>query len=214
MKRNGMYYFYFPADYQIGVSTSEKPDGPFRDALGKPLITRMESGVEAMDPTIFIDDDGIPWLYYGGHSTAGIVKLKEDMITRDGDIIPLQLEGFSEGIWVHKYDGVYYFSYPMDITRDGKINQLLVYSTSSSPIGPFEFKGIILDNRSRNVHHSILKIQDQFYLFYHIEGPSPYERQVCIEYLNHDEKGDIIPLDMTSEGVDPLKLKINKKSIK
>ncbi len=214
MKRHGIYYFYFPADYQIGVATSEKPDGPFRDALGKPLIERMENGVEAMDPTIFIDDDGSAWLYYGGHSTAGVVKLKDDMITREGEIIPLQLKGFSEGIWVHKYDGIYYFSYPMDISREGKINQLLVYSTASSPIGPFEYKGPILDNQSRNVHHSIIEIQNQYYLFYHIEGTSPYERRVCIEYLNHDEKGEIIPLKMTTIGVDPLKRKISNKIVK
>ena len=63
--RNEKYYFYFPADDQIGVAVSDKPEGHFQDALGKPLIARNEGGTRAIDPNIFIDDDGQAYLFYG-----------------------------------------------------------------------------------------------------------------------------------------------------
>jgi len=62
--RNGKYYFYFPADDQIGVAVSDRPQGPFKDALGRPLIDRGESGTRVMDPCIFVDDDGQAYLYF------------------------------------------------------------------------------------------------------------------------------------------------------
>jgi Glycosyl hydrolases family 43 len=86
IERNGKYYFYFPADDQIGVALSDSPTGPFKDALGKPLIGRMEAGadVRSIDPNIFIDDDGQAYLYFGNsHDHVAVVKLKQDMITRD-----------------------------------------------------------------------------------------------------------------------------------
>ena len=62
MKRNGRYYFYVTADDQIGVGVSDKPYGPFKDPLGKPLVARGESGTRVMDPAIFVDDDGQAYL--------------------------------------------------------------------------------------------------------------------------------------------------------
>lgn len=201
MKWKGKYYFFFPAEFQIGVAISDSPDGPFKDALGKPLINAKEAGIVSFDPCIFIDDDSTAYLYYGGHETVGMVKLKDDLLTRDGEIIRLDLKGYAEGIWVHKRNGIYYFSYPTHIVRDGKINQLLVYSTAKSPYGPFDYKGVMLDNKSRNSHHSIVKFNDQWYLFYHVEGPSPYERRVCVEYLHYNDDGTIQPIEMTKTGI-------------
>src|SRR5664279_5664568 len=97
--RNEKYYFYFPADDQIGVAVSDKPEGHFQDALGKPLIARNEGGTRAIDPNIFIDDDGQAYLFYGQNGLR-VVKMKEDMITRDGPILSVPLAKFHEGIWI------------------------------------------------------------------------------------------------------------------
>jgi beta-xylosidase len=199
MKRNEKYYFYVTADDQIGVGVSDKPEGPFKDPLGKPLLARGESGTRVMDPAIFVDDDGQAYLYFG-QNAARVVKLKDDMITRDGPIVEIPLENFHEGIWMHERDGTYYLSY-CTLEGDGELKNKLAYSTSQSPLGPFEYRGIFMDNRSRNVHHSIVDFGGQGYVFYHVQGPSWYERRVCAEYLEYNPDGTIQPVQMTKEGV-------------
>lgn len=166
----------------------------------------------AFDPCIFIDEDSIPYLFYGGWETVGVVKLNPDLISRADSIIKLDLKNYNEGIWVHKRNGLYYFSYPAQIERDGLEKQILVYSTSKSPLGPFEYQGEFFDNDSRNSHHSIVQFGDRWYLFYHIEGPSPYERRVCVEYLRYDKNGKIKPVSMTSNGIRPIKKSIVKRN--
>ncbi|MFW6326964.1 MAG: family 43 glycosylhydrolase [Bacteroidota bacterium] len=208
MKWKGKYYFFFPAEFQIGVAVSDNPDGPFRDALGEPLIGKKEGhGIQSFDPTIFIDSDSVPYLYYGGHGAAAVVRLKDNLVEKDEEIKKLDLPHFAEGLWVHKHNGTYYFTYPKRIERpDGTIKQLLVHSTSDSPYGPFEYHGVFLNNDSRNSHHSIIEIKDKWYLFYHIQGPSPYERRVCVDYLHYNNDGTIKKVEMTQEGVEPISL--------
>ncbi len=206
VKWHEKYYFFFPAAYNIGVAVSHHPNGRFKDALGKPLIKSYEvEGVNSMDPTIFIDTDSVPYLYYGGHGGAAAVRLKDNLLELDEKIKELDLPGFSEGLWVHKKDSVYYFTYPSPIKRDGKTKQLLVYCTSKTPYGPFDYHGAFFDNDSRNSHHSIIKIKDKWYLFYHIEGSSPYERRVCVDYLKYNKDGTIKEVKMTKTGVKPIK---------
>lgn len=205
IKWNNKYYFFFPASFNIGVAVSNSPNGPFNDALGKPLIKNKEAhDILAFDPCIFIDDDKTPYLYFGGGYKVGVVKLNSDLISKASEIKKLDLPGYAEGIWVHKKDSLYYFSYPTEVKKDGKTKQLLVYCTSKSPIGPFTYHGVFFDNDSRNSHHSIIQIKDKWYLFYHIQGPSPYERRVCVEYLEYDQWGNIKPIMMTKEGISPI----------
>jgi len=198
MERNGKYYFYFPAGGQIGVAVSASPTGPFKDALGKPLINLKEAGIRySIDPNIFIDDDGQAYLYYGGARQLGVVKLKEDMVTRDGAIQALDMPEFYEGVWIHKRNGIYYASYP---TRPGGAPQanVMVYSMAKSPLGPWKYKGPILDNHSPNIHGSITEFKGQWYLFYHVAAsPGERERQVCVEPLSYNEDGTIKPMEMT-----------------
>ncbi len=200
VKHNGRYYFYFPAAYQIGVAVSDAPAGPFRDALGKPLIRKEECDVKVMDPFVFVDE-GRPYLFFGGGKRAAVVELNDDMVSRKGEIQYLDLQGFAEGLWVHKHKGLYYFSYPTGIKHAGKSRQLLVYSTAKNLLGPFEYRGLLLDPGSRNSQPAIIQINEQWYIFYHVEGPSPYERRVCVEFLDHNSDGSITPVKMSSKGV-------------
>lgn len=205
IERNGKYYFYFTAGGQIGVAVSDSPTGPFKDALGEPLVRQDEAGIRYMiDPNIFIDDDGQAYLYVGGGRRIGVVKLKDDMITRDGPLQRLEMAEFYEGVWVHKRDGRYYASYPTRPEGENTRANVMVYSMAKGPLGPWEFKGPILDNRSLNVHGSITEFQGRWYLFYHAEGPSHWERRVCMEPLSYNADGTIKPLQMTPPAQSPL----------
>lgn len=193
IEHNGKYYFYFTAAGQVGVAVADSPTGPFKDALGKPLIEKKEAGIRyAIDPCVFMDDDGQAYLYYGGGRQLGVVKLKEDMITRDGAIQVVDMPKFYEGVWVHKRKGIYYASYP---TRpSGRQANVMAYSMAKSPLGPWEYKGELLDNHSHNVHGSITEFKGQWYLFYHVEGPSHWERRVCVKPLLYNVDGTIKPV--------------------
>jgi beta-xylosidase len=201
--RNGKYYFYYPVDKQkIGVAVSGAPYGPFKDPVGKPLITRQTPGVvsgrDLIDPCIFIDDDSTPYLLFG-QKKANIVKLNDDMISFDDTARLIKgAKHFFEAIWMHKYKGNYYLSY----SGKGKI----LYGMSKSPYGPFKYKGVILDKvNSGTTHASIAAYQGQWYLFYHTSDlfftnhPGAgkhsikrwYRRSVCVDRLYYNADGTI-----------------------
>lgn len=207
VKWKGKYYFVFPAGKNIGIAVSDKPNGPFKDAIGKPLIKNYEcKGVSSFDPTLFVDDDHTPYIYYGGGGGVAVAKMKDNMTELDSEITKLPLDEYAEGIWVHKRKDTYYFTYPNHYNdEEGNIKQKLVYCTAPSPMGPFTFHGEFFDNKSRNSHHSIIEIDDKWYLFYHIQGPSGYERRVCVDYLKYNADGTIKQVKMTKKGVKPLK---------
>ena len=198
IERNGKFYFYFTAGGQIGVAVSDSPTGPFKDALGHPLVRKGEAGIRYMiDPNVFIDDDGQAYLYVGGARQLGVVKLGADMITREGPLERIEMPEFYEGMWVHKRQGRYYASYPTRPEGKDTRANVMVYSVAQNPLGPWEFKGLVLDNNSLNVHGSITEFRDAWYLFYHVAGPSSWERRVCFEPLSYAPDGAIRPLRMS-----------------
>ena len=198
IERNGKFYFYFTAGGQIGVAVSDSPTGPFKDALGQPLVRRGEAGIRYMiDPNVFIDDDGQAYLYVGGARQLGVVKLGADMITREAPLQRVEMPGFYEGMWIHKRQGRYYASYPTRPEGRNTRANVMVHSVAQNPLGPWEFKGPILDNDSLNIHGSITEFRDAWYLFYHVAGPSSWERRVCFEPLGYDAEGAVRPLKMT-----------------
>src|SRR5690625_1228020 len=151
----GKYYYYFAAnDIQsneelggIGVAVSDRPEGPFKDVLGKPLIDKIHDGAQPIDPHVFIDDDGSAYLYYGGWGKCNVVKLNEDMISigtfEDGtalkDITP---KNFVEAPCMIKRNGQYYFMWSEG--GWGGPHYSVAYAISSSPVGPFTREDKIL----------------------------------------------------------------------
>ena len=224
--KNGKYYFYFPAEQNfIGVAIGDKPYGPFKDPLDRPLITRKTPGVVApsdlIDPAVFIDDDGTSYLYFGQH-VANVVKLNDDMISFDDPARTIEgLMDFHEALWVHKYQGKYYLSY----SGKGKIQ----YAIGNNPYGPFEYKGIILGRmNSCTNHHSIVEYKGQWYLFYHNsdlyfsqnpglepkcrwKSTSPFRRSICVDKLEYNADGTIKEVIPTKEGVDAITSNHQKK---
>ena len=201
MERNGKYYLYFcmPDDSE-GVAVSDSPVGPFINPIQLPC--------GGIDPAIFIDDDGQAYYYWGQLFSHG-VKLNEDMISfnRDeivDDLVTEEEHFFHEGSSMRKIGDTYYYVYA-DMER-GKPTSL-GYSTSKSPMGPFTYRGIIIDNdgcdpASWNNHGSIECVNGQWYVFYHrCSRGVQQHRRLCIEKIEIMEDGTIPEVKMTSQGI-------------
>lgn len=201
LERNGKYYLYFcmPDDSE-GVVISDRPEGPFTNPIQLPC--------GGIDPAIFIDDDGQAYYYWGQLFSHG-VKLNEDMISfnRDeivDDLVTEEEHFFHEGSSMRKIGDTYYYVYA-DVER-GKPTSL-GYSTSKSPMGPFTYRGIIIDNdgcdpASWNNHGSIECVNGQWYVFYHrCSRGAQQHRRLCIEKIEILEDGTIPEVKMTSQGL-------------
>ncbi|MFC2113646.1 family 43 glycosylhydrolase, partial [Bacteroidota bacterium] len=221
IQANGKYYFYFPTDqFHIGVAVGDKPTGPFKDPLGKPLISMDSKGVvcnrDFIDPGVFIDDDGQAYLYMG-QLVVNAIKLNKDMISYDGKVHLLEgTDDFFEASWMHKYNGKYYLSY---VGTSGEIK----YCVSDNPLGPFKYKGVILEKMNSGTnHHSIVEYKGQWYMFYHNsdlyfnnhpdlekkfgwgdkDSPHTYRRSICVDKLYYNADGTIKQIIPTQQGVE------------
>ncbi|MGB3775094.1 MAG: family 43 glycosylhydrolase, partial [Leeuwenhoekiella sp.] len=189
----------------IGVAVANSPEGPWQDALGKALITndmttQTDISWDDIDPTVFIDDDGTPYLYWGNR-VCKYVKLKDNMIEMDGPIHTLDLPKFTEAPYIHKRGDWYYLSYAYDFPEK------TAYAMSKSITGPWEYKGILNEvaGNSNTNHQSIIEFNNQWYFVYH-NGSIPthgssYHRSVCVDRLYYNEDGTIKRIVMTSEGI-------------
>lgn len=162
VKRNGKYYMYCPIHgHGIGVLVSDSPYGPFKDPIGKPLVWQKEHW-EDIDPTVMIDDDGQAYMYWGNPNLY-CVKLNDDMISYSGDIIKFpKIKDYQEGPWAYKRNGKYYIAFASTCCPEG-----IGYAMSDSPLGPWEWKGHIMDHtpRTRGNHPGIVDYKDKTYLF-------------------------------------------------
>ncbi|MBN1517220.1 family 43 glycosylhydrolase [Candidatus Sumerlaeota bacterium] len=204
--KDGVYYLYYCTDNgSLGVAMSDSPTGPFRNAQyigGLP-------NQPGIDPAVFIDDDGQAYLYWGQTNNVRAAKLKPNMVEVEKESImqPLSLAEhfFHEGSAMIKRNGVYYFVYA-DESR-GRRPSCLGYATAPAPLGPFTYRGVIIDNLGCdpgvwNNHGRIIEFKGQWYVFYHrsIQN-SKCPRQVCAEPITFTEDGLIPEVEMTSRGV-------------
>lgn len=200
MERNGKYYLYFcMADESEGVAVSDRPEGPFTDPVQLPC--------GEIDPAVFLDDDGQAYYYWGQFASYG-VKMNEDMISFDpeeivSNLITEEEHFFHEGSSMRKIGDTYYYVYA-DMER-GKPTAL-GYATGKSPMGPFTYQGIIIDNdgcdpASWNNHGSIECVNGQWYVFYHrCSQNTKIHRRLCIEKIQINQDGTINEVKMTSQG--------------
>lgn len=204
IERDGRYYFYFCANHNIGVATSESPVGPFKDALGRPLVEDSKIKTFSIDPHAFIDDDGQAYLYFG-NGIPTVWRLNRDMISFDGDPVEIQgLKDFREGIVVFKRNGKYYFMWSIDDARSP--NYRVGWGRADSPFGPVkpaEKDFIVLQKNGPAIgtaHHSVVNVPgtDRWYVAYHrhaIPDGNGYKRQVCLARMEFDAEGNIKPID-------------------
>jgi arabinoxylan arabinofuranohydrolase len=234
IERNGKFYWYICAqtvenNMSIGVAVSDKPTGPFKDAIGKPLIST--GSWSNIDPTVYIDDDGQAYLYWG-NGTLFYVKLNKDMLSYTGKIneVPQTLETFGgvrrprnpnaqpepnavpnndmfvEGPWFYKRNGKYYQMFA-GMTKG---TECLSYSISDSATGPWKYQGKIMTGQSTNSftnHGGIIDYKGRSYLFYHtglLPGGGSYGRSSAVEEFTYNADGTIPSIQITKEGVQPV----------
>jgi beta-xylosidase len=226
-QRNGKYFFFFGANDihdenkevgGIGVAVAEKPDGPFRDLLGKPLVGQIRNGAQPIDQFVFRDQDGQDYLLYGGWSHCNIVRLKPDFTglspfpdgTTFKEITP---EHYVEGPVMFRKGGKYYFMW----SEGGWTgpNYSVAYAIGDVPTGPFKRIGKVLQQDPAIAtgagHHSVLHVPagNRWYIVYHrrpLGETDANHRVTCIDEMQFDEQGFIKPIKITREGVEPFPL--------
>ncbi len=226
-EKDNKYYLFFGAnDIQsddqeggIGVAVSDKPGGPYKDHLGKPLVDKFHNGAQPIDQFVFKDKDGQYYLIYGGWRHCNIAKMNDDFSGfipfEDGttfkEITP---DGYVEGPFMFIKDGKYYFMW----SEGGWTgpDYCVAYAIADSPMGPFKRVGKILQQDPEIAngagHHSVIHEpkSDNYYIVYHrrpMEETDGNSRETCIDRMYFDDKGFIKPVKITKEGVkaNPLK---------
>ncbi|MCC6678587.1 MAG: family 43 glycosylhydrolase [Phycisphaerales bacterium] len=221
VEKDGRYFFFFAAnDIQsdaevggIGVAVADRPEGPFKDHLGKPLIDKFHNGAQPIDQFVFHDRDGRWYIIYGGWRHCNIARLADDF----GSIEPfddgasfreITPEGYVEGPFMFIREGKYYFMWSEGGWTGPDYS--VAYAIADSPLGPFQRIGKILQ-QDPNVatgagHHSIIQVpgRDEWYIVYHRRPLGETDRDhrvVCIDKMEFDAEGKIKPVKITFEGV-------------
>ncbi len=203
--RNGTYYYYFPHpsetrwnnSWKIGVATSKKPTSDFK-AGG--YIQGLPANA-MIDPAVFIDTDGTPYLYFGGGAHCMGGQLKDNMIEMASpaqDMIGLK--DFHEATWVFKRKGIYYLTYADNHPRHNEMR----YATSTNALGPWDYKGVYLTGTDCDTTHgSVVEFKGQWYQFYHNCSISKQGnlRSMCVDKLFFNDDGTIKTIVQTKTGV-------------
>ncbi|MEO5890924.1 MAG: glycoside hydrolase family 43 protein [Ferruginibacter sp.] len=221
VEKAGKYFLFFGAnDIQsdketggIGVAVSDKPEGPFTDHLGKPLVDKFYNGAQPIDQFVFKDANGNYYLIYGGWRHCNIARLNNDFTGfipfEDGTVFKeITPDGYVEGPLMFIREGKYYFMW----SEGGWTgpDYCVAYAIGDSPFGPFKRIGKVLQQDPAIAngagHHSVINIPatDNWYIIYHRRPLSETDgnsRETCIDKMYFDEKGFIKPVVITKEGV-------------
>ena len=220
----------------IGVLAADSPTGPFTDPIGKPLVSRNTPSCSSVtwlfDPAVLVDEDGSAYLYFGGGvpegkqadpGTARAVKLGDDMISLDGDPVVINPPWLFEDSGINRFGDTYVYSYcsnfsvPSSGSPQGFGSGEIVYMTSETPLGPFEYAGKVLKNpgyffgTGGNNHHCMFSFRGQWYITYHAAtldkdmGWNAGYRSVFVDRLALNEDGLPAPSKGTVAGVAQLK---------
>ncbi|MFV0507493.1 MAG: family 43 glycosylhydrolase [Bacteroidales bacterium] len=204
--RDGKYYLYYclaDGGEDEGVAISSSPYGPFKNG-------QIMKGASGIDPSVFIDDDGQAYLFWGQSHVRG-AKLSKDMLSIEGPVhdslLTYDTHFFNEGSSVRKRNGIYYLVYGSH-SRHGRSNcATLDYATAASPLGPYTYRGVIVDNwgSDRNLvnnHGCIAEIDGQWYIAYHRPThASGTMRKACLERITFNPDGTIPEVEMTTQGI-------------
>lgn len=225
VERDGKFYWYVCAEdtmkhvHGIGVAVADSPAGPYVDPLKKPLVP---GDWGFIDPSVFIDDDGQAYLFWGNNG-LWYAKLNKDMISLGSEVMPIDVTNlyafgkilirtdangkqtttpnFEEGPWICKRNGLYYMVYAA-----GGVPEHMAYSTAKNINGPWEFQGRIMDEaeNSFTIHGGNIEFQGRHFMFYHngnLPGGGGFRRSTCVEEFNFGEDGKLPFIPFTKEGV-------------
>ncbi|WP_333821183.1 glycoside hydrolase family 43 protein [Ohtaekwangia sp.] len=225
VEQNKKYYIFFGAndiqnDHElggIGVAVADRPQGPFKDLTGRPLIDKFYNGAQPIDQFVFKDKDGAYYIFYGGWRHCNVARLNNTFTgfvpfadgTTFKEVTP---EGYVEGPFMFIKDGKYYFMWSEG--GWGGPDYSVAYAIADSPFGPFRRIGKILQQDPAVAtgagHHSVLQVPgtDHWYIIYHrrpLDETHPDHRVTCIDRMYFDEQGYIKPVKITREGVEAIR---------
>jgi len=225
VRHRGRYFLFFGAndiqnDQQsggIGIAVADRPEGPFADYLGTPLIDAFHNGAQPIDQSVFRDWDGTHYLIYGGWRHCNITRLSDDFRSltpfADGttfrEITP---EGYVEGPFMFERGGRYYFMWSEGGWTGPDYS--VAYAVADAPTGPFSRVGKVLQQDASIAtgagHHSVIRLPgtDEYAIVYHrrpLGETDANHRVVCIDRLEFDAQGHILPVKITFEGVPGLR---------
>ena len=213
VEANGKYYLYVttqnrePAGKAIGVAVADRPEGPYKDAIGQALILdeMTPNGPlgqwNDIHPSVMMDSDGTPWLCWG-KGMCFLARLKKNMTELDGKILTLNLENYVEAPWLYMRNGLYYLVY----TSMGPGRETISYAVARNIMGPWEYKGELtgMVRDCFSSHSGVIDFNGKSYLFYHNAtlslngyGPSMGRRNVCVDELQYNPDGTIRPVEQT-----------------
>jgi hypothetical protein len=209
--RDHRFYLYAPVaqatdkfsdPFGVGVAVANSPLGPWTDAHpAGPIVSQAmpeASRIQNIDPTVMIDGDGRVYMYWGTFGQLLGVELAPDMVTSIGPVVHVTtLKGFFEAAWIFKRGQTYYMSYaansagPHSECTPALYHACLAYGTSDSPLGPWTYRGVLLDPVSSTTsHEGIIEFKKQWYLTYHTadaKGGGHFRRSVAIDKLEWDD---------------------------
>lgn len=227
ISKDGKYYFFFGANNiqkngqpgGIGVAVADKPEGPYKDLLGKALIDTIVNHAQPIDQFVFRDNDSTYYMYYGGWGHCNMVRLSNDFKSivpfEDGTLYKeVTPKNYVEGPFMFKKDGKYYFMWSEGGWTGPDYS--VAYAIADSPFGPFNREAKILQQDSTVArgagHHSVIikPETDEYYIVYHrrpLGETNGNYRVTCIDKMTFDENGYINPVRMTFQGVEPSPIK-------
>jgi hypothetical protein len=221
VKRNGKYYWYFSErNEQSGVMVSDSPSGPWKDPLGKPLLSSEKTPTHEYDMGIFEDTKGDFYIVFGVWDYY-IAKLNEDMISlaekpRKIEIKnprgPYNLDGKNnekptdDKPFIHSYNGKFYLSWGC------------FYAMSDNVYGPYNYTGSIIEKESfapgydaptwptgfkQGRHGSFFEWHNQWYYAYCDISPTGnrYFRDTFISYVHYKPNGEMALIRVDGIGV-------------
>ncbi|MBO4820269.1 MAG: family 43 glycosylhydrolase [Prevotella sp.] len=224
IERNGEWYWYVTATVKnggypgIGVAVADSPAGPYHDPIKKPVV----KGWWKIDPSVFIDDNGQAYLFYGNNalwyaklttSMTAITGGEKEVNTKDenafGPYKGYNDDGtpktnFEEASWIYKRGGKYYLEYAA-----GGVPEHMAYSTADQITGPWTYQGKIMGqaDNSFTIHGGSVEYKGHYYMFYHngkLPGGGGYKRSTCVEEFTPNADGTIPFIPFTQKGVEPL----------
>ena len=219
VEKDGRYYLFFAANDVkpgevggIGVAVSDRPEGPYEDLLGEPLINENMNGAQPIDQFV-MEHDGQWYIVYGGWRHCNIGRLAPDFKSlipfEDGELVrEITPEGYVEGPFMFERNGLWYFMWSEG--GWGGPDYRVAYATGPSMWGPWTRGGDVLKPNPEIAtgagHHSMLNVPgtDEWYIVYHRRPAGETDanaRVTCIEPITFDVDGQIVPADLTTEGV-------------
>ncbi|TQJ30843.1 family 43 glycosylhydrolase [Microbacterium sp. SLBN-146] len=206
---DGRFYWYVPVHeaastasdkFGIGVAVSDTPLGPWTDHAGGPIVSQriLSNDAHNIDPTVLVDD-GRVYMYWGSFGRLMAIELQSDMKTLIGSPTSISsgVTGFFEAAWLFERNDTYYLAYaannagPTSTCTPANYHACIAYSTASSPMGPWTFRGRILAPVSSTTSHpAIAEFQGEWYLAYHTAdavGGNHFRRSVAIDHLEWDD---------------------------